>query len=231
MRVHSPDSMTDPSTRPQHRISRRRLLFGLAVGAGTIGAGRFASPFGGRLASAVDPELVALTGPGSALETADRLGPPPGPDPAVIGPPPPGKLIFPLQPGASCGFHDDSYYHPRGTSRTHLALDIMSTADQPVYAVCDGVLTKRYTNTGAAGWGWTLEDSASNRRYKYFHCAEDANGLVTGDAVRLGDVIGFVGDSGTTAGNYHLHFEVWEGTSRRLDPYPLLDVPDLCTVW
>ena len=44
-------------------------------------------------------------------------------------------------------------------------------------------------------------------------------------------MIGFVGDSGTTAGNYHLHFEVWEGTSRRLDPYPLLDVPDLCTVW
>jgi murein DD-endopeptidase MepM/ murein hydrolase activator NlpD len=231
----SPDPMTDPSTRPQHTISRRRLLLGLAVGAGAIGASRLASPLGGQLASAVDPELVALTGPGSALETADRLGAPPrSPNPTdtgVIDPPPPGKLIFPLQPGASCGFHDDSYYHPRGTSRTHLALDIMSTAGQPVYAVCDGVLTQRYTNTGTAGWGWVLEDSASNRRYKYFHCAEDANGLVTGDAVRLGDVIGFVGDSGTSVGNFHLHFEVWEGTSRRLDPYPLLDVPDTCTVW
>jgi murein DD-endopeptidase MepM/ murein hydrolase activator NlpD len=225
--------MTAPVRPPSTSISRRRLLLGLAAGAGAIGVGRF----GGGLAAAVDPELTAMPGPASALETADRLGPPqrgPYPNPVdagVVDPPPPGKLLFPLLPGASCGFHDDSYYHPRGTSRTHLAVDIMSTGGQPVYAVCDGVLSKRYTNTGAAGWGWTLDDSASNRRYKYFHCVEDANGLVTGDTVRLGDVIGFVGDSGTTAGNYHLHFEVWEGTTTRLDPYPLLDVPEVCTVW
>jgi murein DD-endopeptidase MepM/ murein hydrolase activator NlpD len=226
--------MTSPSPRSQHRLSRRRLLLGLAVGAGAVGAHRLG---GGGLASAVDPELIAMTGPASALEPADRLGAPPTgehPNPiddGIIDPPPPGKLIFPLQPGASCGFHDDSYYHPRGTSRTHLALDIMSTGGQPVYAVCDGVLSKRYTNTGAAGWGWTLDDSASNRRYRYFHCVEDANGLLTGDTVRLGDVIGYVGDSGTSVGNYHLHFEVWEGTSQRLDPYPLLDLPTACTVW
>ena len=231
--------MTASERPPSTSISRRRLLIGLAAGAGVIGASRF----GAGPASADDLELTAMTGPASALETASRLGapsgssePPRGPftnpiDAGIVDPPPPGKLLFPLLPGDSCGFHDDSYYHQRGCCRTHLAVDFMSTADQPVYAVCDGVLTNRYTNTGTAGWGWTLEDSASNRRYKYFHCVEDANGLAVGDTVRLGDVIGFVGDSGTTAGNYHLHFEVWEGTTTRLDPYPLLDLPDDCTVW
>lgn len=223
--MSKPDLMTSPSSRPPAAISRRRLLLGLAVGAGAIGAGKL----GGSLASAVDPELSALTGPANALQSASRLGPPPRAK-YVVPDPPPGKLIFPLLPDDACGFHDDSYYHPRG-SRTHFAIDIMSTAGQPVLAVCDGVLTNRYTNTGTAGWGWTLEDSASNRRYKYFHCMEDANGFAVGNTVSVGDVIGYVGDSGTTAGNYHLHFEVWEGTTNRLDPYPLLDVPDICAVW
>jgi murein DD-endopeptidase MepM/ murein hydrolase activator NlpD len=229
-----PDPMPLPSTRSQHRLSRRGLLFGLAVGAGAYGASRF----GGGLASAVDPELTAMGGAAAPTERAERLGPPPsnnphrnGIDEGLVDPAPPGKLIFPLHPGASCGFHDDSYFHPRGTSRTHLALDIMSTAGQPVYAVCDGVLSDRFTNTGTAGWGWTLQDSASDRRYRYFHCVEDTNGFATGDTVRTGDVIGFVGDSGTSEGNYHLHFEVWNGTTQRLDPYPLLVLPDTCTVW
>jgi murein DD-endopeptidase MepM/ murein hydrolase activator NlpD len=232
--------MTDPTH--QRPLSRRQLLAGLAAGAG-LGALAM-SRLGSSLVAADEPELAALDGAGTALARAERLRPPiptGRPRPGVVWPngvdaglipePPPGKLIFPLLPGDSCGFHDDSYYHSRG-SRTHLAVDIMSTAERPVFAVCDGQLTTRYSNTGTAGWGWTIDDASSNRRYKYFHCIEYANGFELGDTVRTGDVIGFVGSSGTgSATNFHLHFEVWEGTSRRLDPYPLLDVPASCDVW
>jgi murein DD-endopeptidase MepM/ murein hydrolase activator NlpD len=225
-----------PTPRP---LTRRQLIAGLAAGAGigALGLGRLGASMAG--ASGVD--LSALDGAGTALARAERLQPPrPGPDPSgrwpngfdagLLSEPPPGKLIFPLLPGDSCGFHHDGYYQPRG-SRMHLAIDIMSSPNRPVYAVCDGELTTRYTNTGAAGWGWALDDSASNRRYKYFHCVEATNGFSLGDRVRRGDVIGFVGDTGTSPGNYHLHFEVWEGGSARLDPYLYVDTPDTCSVW
>ncbi len=70
----------------------------------------------------------------------------------------------------------------------------MGSAGRAVYAVADGVLTQRYTNTGTAGWGWTLYVAATNTSYKYFHLAEDANGLVQGAKVSRGDVLGFVGE-------------------------------------
>lgn len=232
--------MTDRTNEPKP-LTRRRLLGGLAgIGLGALAIDRL----GASSAAADDAQLVGLDDAGSALQRAERLrlltpdGPPQqgtlwpnGFDAGLIPFPPAGKLIFPLEPGEFCGLHDDSYYHPRG-SRTHFATDIMSTAEQPIYAVCDGQLTTRYSNTGTAGWGWTLDDANSERRYKYFHCIEYANGFRLGDHVRTGDVIGFVGSSGTgSATNFHLHFEVWEGSATRLDPYLLIDIPPTCDVW
>jgi murein DD-endopeptidase MepM/ murein hydrolase activator NlpD len=85
-------------------------------------------------------------------------------------------------------------------------------------------LTQRFRNTGSAGWGWTLEDTADDVLYRYFHCEEDANGHEEGDRVRAGAVIGYVGKSGTFGiDNYHLHFEVRPG-GKAVDPLPLLVV-------
>jgi murein DD-endopeptidase MepM/ murein hydrolase activator NlpD len=233
--------MPDPDV-PPRPLTRRQLLAGLAVGAGigALGLGRL----GASQAGAAD-DLAALDGAGSAIARAERLRLPTGPGPGgrwpngfdagVLTEPPEGKVIFPLLPGDSCGFHDDGYYQPRG-NRLHGAIDIMSTPDRPVYAVSDGQLATRYTPPGddphayGSGWGWELQDTSSNRNYRYFHCREWTNGFALGDRVRRGDVIAFVGDTGTSAGNYHLHFEVREGSSQ-LDPSRYVDVPETCSVW
>jgi murein DD-endopeptidase MepM/ murein hydrolase activator NlpD len=125
----------------------------------------------------------------------------------------------------------DNFGDARGTTRTHEGVDIMGSAGQPVFAVVSGVLTKRYMNTGTAGWGWTLHDSASDTTYKYFHLAEDAVGLAEGDSVTVGQTIGHVGNSGTSGDdNFHLHFEVRPGNVA-IDPLPLLTVDrDVCGV-
>ncbi len=87
-----------------------------------------------------------------------------------------------------------------------------------------GILTKRYTNTGTAGWGWTLHDESTDTTYKYFHLAEDAVGLVEGSSVSVGQELGFVGNSGTAGvNNFHLHFEV-RPNNVAVDPLPLLVV-------
>jgi murein DD-endopeptidase MepM/ murein hydrolase activator NlpD len=91
--------------------------------------------------------------------------------------------------------------------------------------VADGQLVKWYTNTGTAGWGWTLYVAATKTTYKYFHMADNQNGLSVGSQVRMGDVLGFVGSSGTdSATNFHLHFEV-RPNNVPVNPLPLLDIP------
>ncbi len=164
-----------------------------------------------------DQGVARLDEPGSALRTAERvsLRPPPAP------PVPDGMLMFPVLPGRGC-YVLDNFGDARGTERLHEGLDITGSAGQPVFAVASGVLTKRYTNTGTAGWGWTLYDASTKITYKYFHMAEDAGGFVEGASVTIGDTIGYVGNSGTFGeANFHLHFEV-RPNNVATDPLPLL---------
>jgi murein DD-endopeptidase MepM/ murein hydrolase activator NlpD len=154
-----------------------------------------------------------LDEPGSALVPAERLALRPSPVPE-------GKLMFPVSPGDDC-YVLDNFGDARG-SRLHEGIDIMGSAGHPVHAVVSGVLTKRYANSGTAGWGWTLYDATTTTTYKYFHLAEDAVGLVEGSSVTAGQTIGYVGSSGTSGeDNFHLHFEV-RPRNVAVDPLPLL---------
>jgi murein DD-endopeptidase MepM/ murein hydrolase activator NlpD len=179
---------------PSSRL-RRLGLVGLAAlclaasGLGALGLGT--EPF----ADAADYEPMALNAPGGALKPAERL--------RLAG-----KLMFPVDRGSDC-YVLDNFGEPRSPTRLHEGVDIMGSAGRAVYAVAAGTLTQRYTNTGTAGWGWTLYDASTKTTYKYFHLAEDPNGLVQGAKVSRGDVLGFVGNSGTSGeDNFHLHFEV-----------------------
>jgi murein DD-endopeptidase MepM/ murein hydrolase activator NlpD len=173
-------------------------------------------------AEAADQSAVAaLEAPGSAFKTAERLALRPSPAPA-------GKLILPVDPGKDC-YLLDNFGDDRGT-RDHEGVDIMGSSGRAVYAVAAGKLTKRYTNTGSAGWGWTLYVAATNTTYKYYHLTDNPNGLVEGDTVAVGDIIGFVGSSGTSGpDNIHLHFEV-RPANVAVDPLPLIHVGDACRV-
>lgn len=171
--------------------------------------------------------IVRLDGPGSALQTAERL--------ALRRPPvPEGMLMFPVDAASDC-YVLDNFGDARGSTRTHEGVDIMGSAGLPVFAVVSGVLIKRYTNTGTAGWGWTLFDASTDTRYQYFHLAADPAGLVEGSAVSAGQIIGYVGNSGTFGeNNFHLHFEVRPRSGSAyvaIDPLPILVVDtNVCRV-
>ncbi len=138
--------------------------------------------------------------------------------------------MFPVSAGSDC-YVLDNFGDARGSTRLHEGVDIMGSAGRSVVAVAAGVLTKRYTNTGTAGWGWTLYDESTDTSYKYFHLAEDAVGLAEGASVSVGQPIGYVGNSGTFGvNNFHLHFEV-RPRNVAIDPLPLLVVDrDVCRV-
>lgn len=223
---HSPD---DVPSAPAWVGSRRSLLVAASAccAAALVGArwntGRAVAQGG----------IARLDAPGTALQTAERLSlrppaPPPVEAPDVVTAPdvaavPDGMLLFPVSPGQDC-YILDNFGDARGSTRLHEGVDIMGSAGFPVFAVASGVLKKRYTNTGTAGWGWTLYDETTDTTYKYFHLTEDPAGLAEGDTVTVGQTIGYVGDSGTSGvDNFHLHFEVRPGNVA-IDPLPLLVV-------
>ncbi|HST57413.1 MAG TPA: M23 family metallopeptidase [Longimicrobium sp.] len=138
------------------------------------------------------------------------------------------RLLIPVQ-GVKVGSLVDTYEQSRGQGRRHDAIDIMAPRGTPVLAVSDGVVMKLFQSGRG---GITLYELAPDRRtiYYYAHLDRYAPGIAEGQALRRGQLIGYVGNTGSAGpGNYHLHFEVstttdpakyWGGKSE--NPYPLL---------
>jgi murein DD-endopeptidase MepM/ murein hydrolase activator NlpD len=223
-----PTAMSDHDVPAPRRFSRRSALIALAATAGAIAVG---DAFGIGAAGAASG---GLDDPGSALATARRMRfDPTTTIPTTPGgygapiPPATGKLMFPLGiPTAKSSIYVlDNFGDCRG-SRGHAGVDILATGGgNPIFAVADGELTQWYTNTGEAGWGWTLFSAATNTTYKYFHMQDNKHGWNTGSRVKVGDVLGFVGSSGTDSDtNFHLHLEV-RPNNVPTNPLPLIDIP------
>jgi len=116
-----------------------------------------------------------------------------------------------------------------GGDRPHHGTDIMAPGGTPVVAAATGRVEKLFHSDAG---GVTAYVRSADRRWSYYyaHLAGYAPGLAEGQAVRAGDPIGFVGDTGNAgAGNTHLHFGVsrmapgdrWSD-GEPVDPYPLL---------
>lgn len=145
-------------------------------------------------------------------------------------PPPPGQLVLPVR-GVGWSSIRDSFGEERGGGeRHHTGVDIMAPAGAPVVAAASGTVEKLYYSHG--GGGVTAYVRSPDRRlsYYYAHLAAYAPTLREGVAVRAGDPIGAVGDTGNAgAGNFHLHFGIerlnpddpWY-RGRAINPYPLL---------
>jgi murein DD-endopeptidase MepM/ murein hydrolase activator NlpD len=166
-----------------------------------------------------DSTVSALSGGARVVSPAERI---------IVAP---TGLRFPMDPLPRCivgnNFGAMSKLYGAGG---HEGVDISGALGQHVFAVEDGVLTRQFLNTGAAGFGWELRPAAGDMRYRYFHLSGFAEGLTTGDTVTAGQLIGYVGDTGNPgAGNYHLHFEV-RPANVPVDPVPLLAIPATCQV-
>jgi hypothetical protein len=136
------------------------------------------------------------------------------------------RFVFPVLGGAT--YYDDfGEARPQGP---HEGNDLMARKRTPVVACADGVVTLH--RSPRAGYMLYLR----NRRneFLYIHLNNDirgdddrggpktayAPGLRTGMHVKMGQVIGYVGNSGDAKyAGPHLHFEYHTASGRVLDPY------------
>ena len=156
----------------------------------------------------------------------------PSPTPTPSGGPvrsEPSALVVPVA-GIPRGALRDSWGDAReGGARAHHGLDIIAPGGTRVVAAAAGTVEKLFES---ARGGTTLYVRTRDGRWihYYAHLSGYAPGMREGLAVRAGQWIGTVGDTGDAApGNHHLHFGVqrmaagerwWEGED--VNPYPLL---------
>lgn len=182
------------------------------AGAGVIEAGR-------------REDAVATSGIAAVTRPA------PSPEP-LIGPPlaealADRDLLLPVE-GVKPDALVRSFADARG-GRKHEALDILAPRNTPVKAVEGGSIARLFLSK-AGGITIYQFDPTEQYCYYYAHLERYADGLVEGQTVRKGQVLGYVGVSGNAPKDTpHLHFAVfrltdarrwWEGTP--IDPYDVL---------
>ncbi|KER84963.1 M23 family metallopeptidase [Xanthomonas arboricola] len=137
-------------------------------------------------------------------------------------------LLIPVQ-GIGSGQLQNTFTDARSEGRVHDAIDILAPTGTPVIAVADGTVEKLF-NSERGGLTVYQFDPNGTYCYYYAHLERYADGLVEKQAIKRGQVIGYVGSTGNAdPAAPHLHFEIhrlgpekqwWKGEV--LNPYPVL---------
>lgn len=134
----------------------------------------------------------------------------------------PSIKVFPVQ--ARCSF-TDTWGEARG-SRRHEGVDIIAPRGNLIYAVVDGIITKKYTDASLSGNALRLT-TGDGTYFFYAHLDSFAPGIDVGVSVQAGQVLGTNGATGNTA-TAHLHFEVHPRGGAAINPYPIVKAVDGC---
>jgi hypothetical protein len=145
----------------------------------------------------------------------------------------PDKLVFPIA-GPASWTDDFGDARPQGS---HEGNDIVSDWRAPVVAVEAGKIRLHLTSAAAGCMLYLYGKSGTT--YLYIHLNNDrtanndgrggcksgvayAPGLETGDSVRAGELLGYVGSSGDAGATNHLHFELHPNDGAAVSPYRVL---------
>jgi murein DD-endopeptidase MepM/ murein hydrolase activator NlpD len=194
-----------------------------------------AAPAAGEAVQDAPPAEPQAESPSPPEPTApEPLAAPPVPEqsaaaqaPAEPLPAHPGGLLIPVT-GITAAQLQDTFDDRRGSERSHEALDIMAPLQTPVVAVDDGKVVKLFDSV-PGGLTVYQYDASGTFAYYYAHLDSYAADLEEGQALKRGDLIGYVGATGNADPLApHLHFAIfalgpekqwWKGTA--INPYPL----------
>ena len=105
--------------------------------------------------------------------------------------------------------------------RPHLGVDYAAPTGTPVHAVADGVVT--FKGWGGGGGNTLKIKHAGNLVTGYLHLSKFAKGISQGTRVSQGQLIGYVGSTGTSTGP-HLDYRIWKN-GVNIDPLKVPQEP------
>jgi len=122
----------------------------------------------------------------------------------------------------------DSWQAPRGCGRYHLGVDIIADRGKEVYAVVSGRIIQKYWDQPGSLPGNGVKIATKDGTYFFYaHFDGFPSGIKVGSYVSAGDVVGYIGSTGNSAGP-HLHLEVHPKGGSAVNPYPLVKASGGC---
>jgi murein DD-endopeptidase MepM/ murein hydrolase activator NlpD len=98
------------------------------------------------------------------------------------------------------GYRTDPF---QGRRKNHKGLDIPGAVGTPIYATADGIIGRAQWVSGYGKYVEVEHGNAIQTRYGHL----SAMNVMSGQRVKQGDIIGFMGSTGRSTGS-HLHYEV-----------------------
>ena len=98
------------------------------------------------------------------------------------------------------GYRTDPF---QGRRKNHKGIDIPGPIGTPIFATADGIIGRAQWVSGYGKYVEVEHGNAIQTRYGHM----SAMNVVSGQRVKQGDVIGFMGSTGRSTGS-HLHYEV-----------------------
>ncbi|HEY5610581.1 MAG TPA: M23 family metallopeptidase [Thermoanaerobaculia bacterium] len=130
------------------------------------------------------------------------------------------QLVMPVVGVDPTGIEDNFGASRDGGRRSHRGIDIFARRGTKVVAVADGYIT--FVGNQPKGGRCIWLETDDRRSFFYAHLDRWANGLYEGMAVRAGDFLGYVGNTGNARRTpAHLHFVIVDD-DEAVNPYPLL---------
>jgi murein DD-endopeptidase MepM/ murein hydrolase activator NlpD len=131
------------------------------------------------------------------------------------------QVVGPFPVAGPAYWTDDWHACRDGCTRFHEGLDIFAPHGTPLVAPADGVVTQKVVGS-LSGTSIEIQD-ANGVQYFYAHLSGWAEPINVGDPVELGQVLGYVGNTGNAISTPpHLHLEVQPG-GIPVPPKPFVD--------
>lgn len=127
-------------------------------------------------------------------------------------------LAFPVKGGSNRSVQSFFGADRDGGQRVHHGIDIFAPRGTPVVAGVNGVVGSLAPNELGGKVVWLFD---ADRALWLYHAHLDSHATSEGRRVRVGDTIGFVGNTGNAKTTPpHLHFGVYRRGGGAIDPWP-----------
>lgn len=140
----------------------------------------------------------------------------------ILGATPVTVLPVPVLFGVVPADISPNFGDPRdGGARKHQGEDLMAVKGTPIVSPTAAVVLRTVTGPDEGNAVYTANPGGET--FIYMHLDRFGEGVVAGEVLAAGSLIGYVGNTGNASGGAaHLHFEIHSSASVPIDPYPRL---------
>ena len=107
----------------------------------------------------------------------------------------------------SSGYNKRRYLKMYGRIKPHLGTDYAAPRGTPIWTTANGVISRRGYNRGNGNFVKVKHNKTYSTQY--LHMSRIADGIKVGKYVQQGEVIGYVGSTGSSTGN-HVCYRFWK---------------------